>query len=130
MSQPQSGGSDRFRLVPSHVLLEGGMEKQAMAIEADVFLVGQLEQRGADFLWRGWEKVLGKGLGEKVHQRHRQCPVGLASFPPACGLDCVHCGFAVAVSLLCVCMLHGAQEKQTRLLRQTNQKLIAGSVTL
>lgn len=24
---------------------------------------------------------------ERVHQRHRQCPVGLASFPPAWGLD-------------------------------------------
>lgn len=61
----------------------------------------------------GMEKCRRAGLGgktwadgEKVHQKHRQCPVGLASFPPACGLDCVHCGFAVAVFLLCVCMLH------------------------
>lgn len=43
------------------------------------------KKKGADFLW-GWGLAIPEQI-EKGHQRHRQCPVALASFPPACGLD-------------------------------------------
>jgi hypothetical protein len=43
-----------------------------MTIEADVSLVGQLKQRGADFLWWGWEKVGGKAWEAIPEQMGRQ----------------------------------------------------------
>lgn len=42
-----------------------------MAFEADVSLVGQLKQKGADFLWRGWEKA-GGGSREIPEQMVRR----------------------------------------------------------
>lgn len=139
VSQPQSGGSARSRASLTCISCSLRRRNREASNDHWSWCISSwaIETKGSRLSLVGMGKGWGEGLGsntwadgEAVHQRHRQCPVGLASFPPACGLDPVHCGFEVAVSLRCVCMLRWAQKKQTRLLSQTNQKLIAGSVTL